>query len=138
MQTPHATADPEAPSAAGTLSVLVVDDFRDGADSLTDLLRLFGHGVQTAYDPASALAADRPDVVVLELRLAGIDGWELVRRMRARDAGKRPLFIAVITCGTEGDRRRSAEAGSDLHLVKPVEPAVLTGEVRRLTRGSAG
>ena len=78
------------PPSRESLSVLVVDAYRDAADSLTELLRLHGHGVQTAYHPAAALAADPPDVVILELRLPGTDGWELVRRMRGRPAEKQP------------------------------------------------
>src|SRR6476646_4244602 len=122
------------PPSRESLSVLVVDAYRDAADSLTELLRLHGHGVQTAYHPAAALAADPPDVVILELRLPGTDGWELVRRMRGRPAEKQPLFVAVTTCGRDADRQKSGEAGIDLHLVKPVDPAVLVGVLRRFAR----
>ena len=135
MQRPETNVDPEPRNRTAALSVLVVDDFRDGADSLADLLDVYGLRVQTAYDPTTALAAAPSDVVILELRLPEMTGWELVRRLRTRNADPRPLFIAVTTCGMEKDRLRSAEAGIDLHLVKPVEPSVLIGEMQRLTRG---
>jgi len=121
---------PDAPS----LSVLIVDDNLDAADSLAEVLRLYGFGVHVAYGPDSALAAEQADVVLLELRLAGISGWELVRRMRAAATARPSPFVAVTTCGSKDDRRRSDEAGIDLHLVKPVEPTVLVEALRRYER----
>ncbi|QJW98389.1 response regulator [Frigoriglobus tundricola] len=118
---------------AAPLSILVVDNFRDGADSLADLLRLCGYEVQTAYDAETALAAQCPDVVILELRLPGDDGWELVRRLRKRFAARQPEFIAVTTCGMERDRRRSEAAGGHAHLLKPLEPGVLMSVLKRFT-----
>jgi DNA-binding response OmpR family regulator len=125
---------PPPPTRQGRhLDVLIIDSFPEAADSLADLLRLHGHAVRVAYDAAGALTADAPDVVILELRLPGRGGWELVREMRSRP-GKPPLFVAATTCASQEARRRSDEAGVDLHLVKPVEPAVLVGVLRRFAR----
>jgi two-component system, OmpR family, response regulator len=119
---------------ATALSVLIVDDNRDAADSLAELLRLYGHGVRVAYCPEDALAEDPPDVLILEVRLPGVDGWELVRQMRERATAKQPFYIAATTRGSKADRRRSEEAGIDLHLVKPIDPAVLVGVLNRFAR----
>jgi CheY-like chemotaxis protein len=114
------------------LSVLVVDDFEDAAWSLVDMLVLYGCAARAVCCADEALQETLPDVVILELGLPGLDGWELVRRMRSRPCDKQPLYIAVTTCGLERDRHKSKEAGIDLHLVKPVEPAVLVGALKRL------
>jgi two-component system, OmpR family, response regulator len=124
-----------------SLAVLVVDDSADTADSLAELLRLHGRNVRVAFDGTSALrsvAAEVPDVVFLDILMPpGPDGCEVAERIRAHCAGhkKQPLLIAVTGCGTEVDRLRSAGAGFDLHLVKPVDPAVLVGMTERFRRG---
>ena len=113
------------PADARALRVLVVEDEADSARSLAMLLRLFGHQVEVAPDGASALEAARarpPDVVLLDIRLPGPDGWEVARRIRGWDAPTRPLLVAVTGYGSEEDLRRSEEAGIDLHLTKPAEP----------------
>jgi DNA-binding response OmpR family regulator len=129
------------PSAFGApsppLSVLVIDDFEDAAESLVDVLTLYEFAARAVPCAEDALQEPLPDVVILELCLPGTNGWELVRQMREREADKRPLFIAVTTCGTERDRRKSQDAGIDLHLVKPVEPAVLVGVLKRFSRAAA-
>jgi CheY-like chemotaxis protein len=130
----------------GPLRVLVVDDYRDAADSLHTLLALWGHRPLTAYDPATALALaarQRPDVVLLELRLPGTDGWELARRLRSLPGLGAVGLVAVTGLGREVDRERSAAAGIDHHLVKPVEPALLEQvladyQLRRVERSLAG
>ena len=68
---------------------------------------------------------DPPDVVLLEIRLPKMDGWEVARRLREQATVKPPFCIAVTGYGMEADRRRSEEAGIDLHLLKPVEPSYL-------------
>jgi two-component system CheB/CheR fusion protein len=114
--------------AAGPLCVLVVDDYRDAADSLHALLAVWGHRPLVAYDAATALALadrERPEVVLLEPRLSGSDGWELAGRLRAHPGlGGVPL-IAVTGSMREADRQKSAAAGMAHHLVKPVEPELL-------------
>jgi CheY-like chemotaxis protein len=103
---------------------LVVDDNRDSAESLAMLLRLFGNDVRTVQDGRLALevaAAYRPDVVLLDIGLPGLDGLEVCRRLRARTGEVQPLIVAMTGYGQEEDRRRSEEAGFDAHMVKPVD-----------------
>ena len=112
------------------LSVLIVEDQEDVAQSTAELLGLCGHTVRISADGPDALryaASEPPDVVLVDIRLPGMDGWELVRRLRAGACGKQPVVVAVTGCGTEIDRRRSADAGMDAHLVKPVDPVRLIG-----------
>ena len=107
--------------------VLVVDDNVDAANSIAKILSLFGHEVRCEYDGQSALAAARdyqPDVVVLDIGLPGMDGYEVARRMRALHS-TRARIVAVTGYGQEEDRRRSREAGFDEHLTKPVDPEAL-------------
>jgi CheY-like chemotaxis protein len=116
----------------------VVDDSVDCADSLATLLRVAGHEVRTAYDGPTALEAAeafRPEVVLLDIGLPRMDGYEVARRLRERErAGGRALLVAVTGYGQEEDRRRAEEAGFDAHLVKPAGPAAL----QRLLPGAEG
>jgi CheY-like chemotaxis protein len=75
--------------------------------------------------------ADSPDVLLLEIRLPQIDGWEVVRQLKAHPTAKRPLFIAFTSCGSPADRWCSEEAGIDLHLLKPVESRYLRSLLKR-------
>jgi CheY-like chemotaxis protein len=119
------------------LRVLVVEDHADSADSLAMLLGLSGHAVQVAYDGLAALAAARswpPDVVLLDIGLPGMDGWQVAERLHEQLAPKKPLLIAFTGYGQDTDRRRSEEAGIDLHLLKPVEPDQLLQLLSRFQR----
>ena len=116
--------------------VLVVDDNRDAADSLAVLVRIDGHDVRVAYDGPAALAAAegfRPDVVLLDLGMPGMDGYEVCRRLRRSPELAGVRVIAVTGWGQDSDRRRSAEAGFDHHLVKPAD----LDEIARLTSAAA-
>jgi PAS domain S-box-containing protein len=109
--------------------ILVVDDNRDSVESLAMLLKLMGHATVVAMDGREALekaAAARPDVVLLDIGLPGMNGYEACRRIRAEDWGRDMVLIAQTGWGQEEDRRRSEEVGFDAHLVKPVDPAALT------------
>jgi CheY-like chemotaxis protein len=122
------------------LSILVVDDSPDTVWSTSELLELAGCEVQVAFGGEEALAlaaAHSPDVVLLDLLMPGMGGCEVARRLIARSCGKPPLLVAVTGCGTDADRTRSAAAGFDLHLIKPVDPALLVGVVRRFQRALA-
>ncbi len=103
--------------------ILVVDDNKDAAESLAMLLSLSGHQVMVAHDGALALgiaAAERPEVILLDIGLPGMDGYEVCRR--AREEGLTDtLIIAMTGYGQDRDRQRSKEAGFDTHTVKPVE-----------------
>jgi CheY-like chemotaxis protein len=111
------------------LKVLVVEDHADTAASMALLLRLYGHEAYLAADGAAALEAAHavpPDVVLLDIALPGpMNGWEVAHRLRARAGSPRTFLIAMTGFGQAEHRRRSAEAGIDLHLVKPVDPARL-------------
>jgi CheY-like chemotaxis protein len=121
------------------LRVLVVDDEPDAADSLALVLNLWSFHVRTAPNGINALEAGRefvPDVVLMDLGMPGLDGWEAARRLREEPGMRDSLFVAITGFGLDADRRRSREAGFDHHLVKPVEPEVLLGllEDARLAR----
>jgi CheY-like chemotaxis protein len=103
--------------------ILVVDDNEDAAEMLALVLRKRGFTVVLAFDGEEALAmaaAHHPEVVLLDIGLPGIDGYEVARRLRAMTTAKRPVLVAVTGYGQPGDRQRAREAGFDHHLVKPV------------------
>jgi signal transduction histidine kinase/ActR/RegA family two-component response regulator len=120
--------------------VLVVDDNADAAEMVVAMLRVWGHQTAIAFDGASALAeGDRlqPDVVLLDIGLPQMDGYETARRMRARPWGAQALLVAVTGWGRPEDRDRTRSAGFDRHLVKPVAPAALEALLVELERTSA-
>ena len=115
------------PRAAGR-RILVVEDHRDAADSLRLLLEYCGHEVAVAYtgpDGVRAAEQDRPDVVLCDIGLPGLDGYGVARRLRGNPATAGARLIAVTAYGRDEDRRRSYEAGFEQHLVKPVDPDTL-------------
>jgi CheY-like chemotaxis protein len=117
-----------APAARRT--ILVVDDNTDAADSLAASLRMQGHAVQVAYDGDSALkACERlaPDVVVLDIGMPGMDGYEVARRLRRRQPQTR--LVALSGWGQSEDKLRAREAGFDTHLTKPADLEALQGIV---------
>jgi two-component system, chemotaxis family, CheB/CheR fusion protein len=111
------------------LRILIVDDNHDSADMLATLLQFAGHETFTAHDgPAAVDMAEEldPDVILLDIGLPILNGYEAARRIRElRGRGRRPLLIALTGWGQDEDRRRSEQAGFDAHLVKPVDDAVL-------------
>ncbi|HVU52028.1 MAG TPA: PAS domain S-box protein [Polyangia bacterium] len=130
------TAAPVSPRAAARgQRILVVDDNRDGAEMISDLLEDIGYDVRLAGDPSQALSiadAFRPQVAILDIGLPVMDGYALGRELRARLGDAPPVLIALTGYGQEQDRRRSADAGFTLHLVKPVDPDKLTHVVGAL------
>ena len=106
------------------LRILVVDDNLDAAESLAMMLQLDGHTTSKAHDARSAIASarsERPDVMLLDIGLPDIDGYELARRLRALPEAEDATLIAVTGYGQTDDRRRAEDAGFDHYLVKPVE-----------------
>jgi len=104
--------------------VLVVDDNIDSAVSLSILLTMYGHEVQTAHDGHAAFALAKnftPEVVVLDIGLPGIDGLEVARRIRTELRLADALLVAMTGYGQDEDRARSQEAGFNAHLIKPVD-----------------
>jgi CheY-like chemotaxis protein len=92
------------------------------------MLRLMGHEVRTVHDGLEAVetaAAFRPDLVLLDIGMPRLNGYDTCRRLREQGWGKRPVIVALTDWGQEEDKRRSQEAGFDTHLVKPVEPSAL-------------
>ena len=122
----NSTGRPAPPPSAHR--VLIVDDNRDAADSLEMMLRIRGNHVRTAYDGVEAVrVADEfhPDVVLLDLGLPKMNGYDTARALRGTLGGEKVALIAVTGWGQEEDRRRSKDAGFDHHLVKPVGPEAL-------------
>jgi PAS domain S-box-containing protein len=125
---------PHAVRAAGTsgsihnLRVLVVDDNKAAATSLSMLLKAQGHEVQTCHTSRDALQQAeqfRPALILLDIGLPWINGYEVARRIRSEAWGRDIGIVAVTGWGQEGDRQRSKEAGFDQHVVKPIEPDTL-------------
>ncbi|MFN0151328.1 MAG: CheR family methyltransferase [bacterium] len=129
-EAPEAPPPPqEVPQATVSgLRILVVDDNRDAAVSLGMLLNMSGNQTHIAYDGLEALEAAavfRPDVVLLDIGLPSLNGYEVARRMRELPGGAALVIVALTGWGQDEDRQRSADAGFDGHLVKPLEYAVL-------------
>ena len=114
---------------AAARRILVVDDNEDSAESLTILLSLAGHKTHTAYDGLEAIEAAatfRPDVILLDIGLPRLNGYEVARKIREQPWGQAVVLVALTGWGQEEDRRRSREAGFNHHLTKPVDPLALT------------
>jgi CheY-like chemotaxis protein len=110
--------------------ILVADDNRDAVQSLAMMLELEGHEIRIAYDGFDALRIAqefRPHLVLLDIGMPGMDGYEAARQIRERPWGKSTCLIALTGWGQEHDKRQATEAGFDRHLVKPVDPQVLIG-----------
>jgi two-component system CheB/CheR fusion protein len=124
-----AFAVPERSSVpAAARRVLVVDDNVDVADSLATLLRLRGHEVDTAYDGPGALkkaGSFHPEVVLLDIGLPGLDGYQVAARLRRRRRTSNALLVALTGYGQEEDQSRALQAGFDRHLIKPVAPWII-------------
>jgi two-component system, chemotaxis family, CheB/CheR fusion protein len=125
------STQPTATASVATtpLRILIVDDNRDSVDMLATLLKLTGHETFTAHDGLSAVDAATlldPDVILLDIGLPELNGYEVARRIRGQQReGHRLLLVALTGWGQGEDRRRSREAGFDAHMVKPVDERVL-------------
>jgi signal transduction histidine kinase len=109
-------------------NILIADDNQDALESLALMLRLEGHEVHCASDGEEALALAglrKPEIVVLDVGMPKLDGCEVARRIRAESWGRGAVLVALTGWGQDVDRRRSREAGFDMHLVKPVDPATI-------------
>ncbi|WZP00419.1 response regulator [Isosphaeraceae bacterium EP7] len=122
--TPSANHAPEPDAPSPSRRILVVDDIRDSADSLSKLLRLFGNDVRTSYEGQQAIMTAEtymPDVVLLDLGLPGMNGYEVAAGLRKIPSLAGATLVALTGFGTEEDRRQTEAAGFDHHLVKPVD-----------------
>ena len=125
---PNATTDALRPPGSVKRRVLIVDDNRDAAESLAAMVALLGGEARTAHDGpggVEAAASFRPDVILLDIGLPGLDGYEACRRIRAAPWGKEICLVALTGWGNDRDRERAADAGFNLHLMKPADPIAL-------------
>jgi signal transduction histidine kinase len=142
VPTMHATltrSPSKEPSRA--LRLLIVDDNQDSVDALGMWLRIEGHEVEIAYSGEDALtraAANRPDAVVLDLALPGIDGYDVARRLRAQAGFDRVCLIAMTGFGAYADRERARQSGFDHHMVKPIDYDVFSQLLAGLARVEPG
>ena len=112
----------------GGRRILIVEDVAQVAQMLGMLLKIWGYDARVAHDGPTGLVAFRtyqPDVVLCDIGLPGMSGYDVAGMMREEPRQKRPLLVAVTGYGGEEDRRRSHEAGFDFHMTKPVDPAAL-------------
>lgn len=144
---PATDRPPQPVHADRALTILVIEDNDDAREMLHAWLRELGHRVETAADGFEGLDTARtlkPDVVLIDIGLPGLDGYQVAEHLRNASQGPRPLLIAVTGYGRPEDSARAREAGFDAHLVKPVEPEQLARLIhahsrpggRRLTFGS--
>ena len=120
-------AEPVAPPKS-RFRILVVDDNPDSALSLAMMLSMMGHDTRTAHDGEAAVTtaeAFRPQVVLLDIGLPKLNGYEVAQRIRQQEWGTSMFLVAVTGWGQDEDRRRSEDVGMNLHMVKPVEPSAL-------------
>jgi CheY-like chemotaxis protein/anti-sigma regulatory factor (Ser/Thr protein kinase) len=129
-----ARARPAPPAPVRSRDVLIVEDNPDARETLKRILELEGHRVRIAADGVAALEAVRsapPEVALIDIGLPRMDGYELARQIRALPGDKHPYLVAVTGYGLPEDRRRTREAGFDVHLVKPVEASALAAVLAR-------
>ncbi len=119
---------------------LIVDDDRDGREGYAEYLRAFGFEVEECADGASAwrrLRARAPDIILLDLQLPKLSGWDLVARLRATDRLRDLPVVAFSACVFPDDRRRADEVGCNVFLSKPSLPADVLAELNRLLAAHA-
>ena len=125
---PAASDSPPPQEQQKRLRLMVIDDNKDAAESMSMLFELWGHEVVCVYDGRAALdtaAKFRPDAVFLDIGLPGMDGYEIAEHLREIPRTGKVVLVAITGYGQDEDRRRSREAGIDHHLVKPVAPDTL-------------
>jgi CheY-like chemotaxis protein len=123
-------------TSVGRCRILVVDDNMDSAESMATLLKLYGHEVRVAYDGLAAVEsalAFRPQIVLLDIGLPGLDGYEVAHRLRHSDETKDIFLIALTGYGRTEDRVRALTSGFNYHITKPVDPGELDMIIKKLT-----
>lgn len=129
VQTPaEPDVEPQGTRSSRKCRILVVDDLRDAADSLSAMLELLSHETRTTYDGVEAVhtaASFKPDIVLLDIGLPKMNGYEVARAIRSEPWANKVALVALTGWGQDDDRRRSTEAGFNYHLTKPAEPAAL-------------
>jgi PAS domain S-box-containing protein len=137
QQVAAAAKEAKRPQVA-PMTILIVDDNFDAAESMRMLLKAMGVEVRVAHDGPQALAAFeacRPRMVLLDIGMPGMDGYEVARRLRASPGTPRPALVALTGWGQDEDRRRVREAGFDHHLVKPADFATLQSLISSIQTG---
>jgi two-component system CheB/CheR fusion protein len=127
-------------TTSSPLRILVVDDNQDSAETLALLLTFSGHDVRVAHEGDTALetaSAFLPQVIILDIGLPKMDGYEVARRLRAQPQFKNCYLIALTGYGQDEDRQRSKEAGFDHHMVKPVDPVELQSLIQDVAKDKA-
>ncbi|MES2438242.1 MAG: PAS domain S-box protein [Verrucomicrobiota bacterium] len=125
---PAATANPEVPSRERSLRIMIVDDNQDAAETMAMLLQLLGHDTRTAHTGPEAVALSAgfvPQVVLLDIGLPEMDGFEVARHLRSMPVMKKAFLVALTGYGTDGDRQLTKDAGFDEHLAKPADLKLL-------------
>jgi CheY-like chemotaxis protein len=145
LPTARTIADDEPPVVAreelrrqSCARVVVVEDNADAAESLLMLLELLGHRVRVFHDGLSALEAvrtDAPDVMLVDIGLPGMDGYEVARRAREEPGLRKAVLVALTGYGRDDDRNRAIAAGFDYHLAKPIDVGELQLLITELSRG---
>jgi PAS domain S-box-containing protein len=128
-----------ARTPAQSFRILVADDNQDAAESLAMMLRMMGHHARTVHDGEQALAeaaAFRPDVILLDIGMPRMNGYDAAREIRAQHWGGRMVLVALTGWGQDEDKRRANEAGFDRHFTKPVSPADLEKLLAELAAGA--
>lgn len=131
----HANSPTSAAAPAGLRRILVVDDNEDAANALGDLLEMWGNDVRIANDGETAIGVAeefRPDLVVMDIGMPQLNGYETARRIRQHPWGQGMVLVALTGWGREEDRRKSSDAGFEHHLVKPVATDALQKLLTRL------
>lgn len=121
--------------------ILVIEDNAENLELMVYLLEAFGHTVITAVDGTSGLAAaprERPEIVLCDLHLPGIDGYEVCRRLKADPGLRRIPLIAVTASAMAGDRARGLATGFDGYIAKPIDPERFVGEVEGFLPAGGG
>lgn len=143
VETPKPPPEPTVrePTTTTARRILVVDDNRVSAESLARLLKLTGNETHTAYDGLKAVEAAamlRPDVVLLDIGLPKLNGYEAARKIREEPWGKKMVLVALTGWGQDEDRQKSREAGFNGHMVKPIDHAELMKLLASLSSEQGG
>lgn len=137
MPDPDGLAEHSSPDPA--IKVLIIEDNRDGADSLRDVLAIYGYRVEVAYDGSDGLARAldfAPDVVICDVGLPDLDGYQVARALRShRDLGRATL-VALTGYGQPEDQRSAFEAGFNAHMTKPADLESLQRLLAEVARGA--
>jgi CheY-like chemotaxis protein len=137
---PGSGTDVAGVAGQGGRRIRVADDNRDAAESLAMMLELMGNEVRTGGDGLEAVelaGAFRPHLILLDIGMPRLNGYEAARRIREQPWGRDTVLVALTGWGQEEDRRKSQEAGFDLHLVKPLDPAALEKLLARVSAAAA-